>query len=851
MAKELKSKDLKYYVGKEIIARLTTFPGKEEDENETKCLIYPIWEKNGNNWELIDRSDFGYYKTILVYLTGGVKACNFIRDMGEIVNIRINRTNPNNQEHLQLQEDIKGNLACNMRYSKERGERGSQIWIEEFKERSNFYQIVPCKMQFEDLKNSHHFVPDEEIYTNEILIQCEGSSFIYGPFKYDWDDDEITVSAPEANDYYIKHYDVDIIDETYDITDERNNIRYSLVLRDYLNSEEHQGMSDWLTDDELFEYFADELRKCQYPDEQIELVRTLGSSKSLDMRKVRIRQQLNKITNNKKCVKELFQAVINDDDMRKTFLDNIPNDHDLFKTNNIYMEDMSRKNEDLKIKNEELASENDRLTEENADLTKEVNNLTKQNTELSAKQNEAEKIILPDPDMEAKIEKLNEEKQDLERKLKLQGEYDEILKEKEDLAAECKEYESKLEQIKGAIGKSVEDLSSEVNMIQQHINSELMQRVLNNINEKDTESTKIFDEKLLKELSADEIIDRVKNYLDKSGREVSKNEVINYLTCISQGFITTFAGEPGTGKTSLCGLIGRALGLVREDDSNRMAEVSVERGWTSVKDFIGYYNPLTRRMEKSNIEMFNALNTLDQERPLDNVAPYFVLLDEANLSPIEHYWANFLKFCDEDSGISRTLNLGGQYDYFVPKQLRFLSTVNFDHTTEALSPRFLDRSWIITLNAKENIKPTAALPVDTTVVSYASLIKAFSDDKEDVEQENDNYLKSKNKWKQIKDIFKDHHLSIMPRNQKMVENYIKIASRYMQTSQMTNNKYPAIDYAVAQKILPLINGFGDDYQNLIEEMLRECDDMPLTYEHLQRIERNAKNNMGYYQFFAR
>ena len=80
-------------------------------------------------------------------------------------------------------------------------------------------------------------------------------------------------------------------------------------------------------------------------------------------------------------------------------------------------------------------------------------------------------------------------------------------------------------------------------------------------------------------------------------------------------------------------------------------------------------------------------------------------------------------------------------------------------------------------------------------------------------------------------------------------NYIRTASQYMQSSM--DNKYVAADYAVAQKILPLINGMGNDYQKLIEKLLNGCSDMPLTNYHLQRIKRNADNNMGYYQFFAR
>lgn len=838
-------KDVSKYVGKDIIARLGLF---RDDPEDTQCLVYPLFVKNGSHWDPILRSDFGSYKNIQVNLVHRQEAGDFIEDMGEIVNIRINgRKVQTAANHLELQPDNKGNEHCYMGYYPKLGERGSNIWIEQFKEGSSFCQIVQCGMQFEKLKQTHRFISDTEIYTSQILIECEDDYCEYGPFNYFKENGEITVSADELNDKFIKAYD---IEETYDIPDEYNNKRYSLVLKDDLVNTSVLKKIDWLTDNEMFEYFANMLHKCQYPDDQIEFVRNLCSEQTNSLaleRRVRLNSMLDQLIDNKKCVNSLFQVVMNDENMKQQFLENVPHDDAFFK-DNIYTEQMSRKNKELETKNDELISENNKLQADNKDLNEKIINLEKQKTDLQIQKFEAEKIVVHDAEADAKIAKLSEENKELTAKLRLQGEYDEILEQKELIESEYENYKSKLDQVRDAIEKSVKDLSNEANVIAQHVNAELLQNVLDKIGE-NNETIRIFDKELLEDLTTEDIIDKVKTYLDDSGREISRNDIINYLTCITQGFITTFAGEPGTGKTSLCGLIGRALGLVREDENNRMAEVSVERGWTSVKDFIGYYNPLTRRMEKSNIEMFNVLNTLDYERQDDNNAPYFVLLDEANLSPIEHYWANFLRFCDEDSGITRTLNLGGQHNYYIPSHLRFLTTVNFDHTTEALSPRFLDRSWIITLRAEENIKPTKTLPSNDKIVSYNSLLHAFKRYNDQNEIENDNFLRSNKKWEQIRDIFKDNHFSIMPRNQKMVENYIKTASQYMQTS-MTN-KYVAIDYAIAQKILPLINGIGNDYQKLIDKLLIECEDMPLTVYHLQRIKRNADNNMGYYQFFAR
>ena len=139
------------------------------------------------------------------------------------------------------------------------------------------------------------------------------------------------------------------------------------------------------------------------------------------------------------------------------------------------------------------------------------------------------------------------------------------------------------------------------------------------------------------------------------------NDIINMYICITQSFLTIFAGNPGSGKTSICNIIANSLGLNRALDENnsdimRFIPVSVERGWSSKRDLIGYYNPLTKKYDKSNGKIYDALRVLDNEK--DNSSfPMLVLLDEANLSPIEYYWAEFMRIADRESLIDKCLSL--------------------------------------------------------------------------------------------------------------------------------------------------------------------------------------------------
>ncbi len=345
----------------------------------------------------------------------------------------------------------------------------------------------------------------------------------------------------------------------------------------------------------------------------------------------------------------------------------------------------------------------------------------------------------------------------------------------------------------------------------------------------------------------DELVDRLFDVVaEQSGRSYSRNDVINFYICLTQGYITTFAGMPGTGKTSLCRLLAKGLGLDLPG-SQRFVEVSVERGWASFRDYIGYYNPLTRTEERSNQEVFEALARLTDEQGANpsDVAPYMLLLDEANLSPIEHYWAPFLRACDSFDAQPTVLPIGGNRSLVLPEHARFVATVNYDHTTEELSPRFLDRSWVIMLDPDEILDPEDTPSQSSTItgmVSYADLVDTFGR-RQDVtmgaslEEVFTNTLK----------VCAAHRHPISPRSQAMMRGYIGAASDLMENP--VAERFDPVDFAIAQKVLPGISGPREVCEDLLDDLSSVCAQLP----HALRIIENMKSageNSGYYQFFA-
>ena len=338
-----------------------------------------------------------------------------------------------------------------------------------------------------------------------------------------------------------------------------------------------------------------------------------------------------------------------------------------------------------------------------------------------------------------------------------------------------------------------------------------------------------------------QIISTVAQYLKRNGRTIANSDIANYLVCITQGFITTFAGKPGSGKTSLCNLLAESLGLKTSGKNTHFVDVSVARGWSSHKDFIGFYNPITESIVKTNEDVYDAL-MLSMKEDSAEAPPMLIMLDEANLSPLEHYWSAFLKNSDFDFKSNRKIHIGSDKPIQIPEHLRFLATINHDHTTEELSPRFLDRSWVVILDTpveEFTNKQEANLP-QCDAVPYSLLQKAFGAGAFDGPSES-----LMDKWNKVREEFKELQLNVMGRSFNMVMNYVCAAKHYM-ASETT-----ALDYAIAQKVLPQLSVYGSEYKQRIEKAAKQCNNLSLIrcYKILSDIAKSS--NIDVYQFFSR
>lgn len=361
--------------------------------------------------------------------------------------------------------------------------------------------------------------------------------------------------------------------------------------------------------------------------------------------------------------------------------------------------------------------------------------------------------------------------------------------------------------------------------------------------DKDIKEEKVLEiPNLCDDLSAEQIVSILLKKMNEAGRSINKDDAYNYLISVSQNYITVFAGEPGTGKTSLCKLLAKSLGLY--DD--RFAEILVERGWTSSKDLIGYYNPLTKEIEETQPAFSSCMKQLTRENAENIVkAPYFVLLDEANLSPIEYYWSHFNYFADDPSKQKITYSDGTEYSFGT--ELRFLATINYDQTTADLSPRFLDRAWVISMGAVPVDAIVSSLSNDTMVsngtevISLDVLNKLF--DWKNVKDKKMNQI-TKTRLDRIIDKMREGNHTISPRSIHAITHYYLVAEGYM------SSKEVALDFAISQKILPCISGNGKQYGEFLKDLMNICKENQLNKSANIIAKIIEKSEHEFYGFFS-
>lgn len=341
-----------------------------------------------------------------------------------------------------------------------------------------------------------------------------------------------------------------------------------------------------------------------------------------------------------------------------------------------------------------------------------------------------------------------------------------------------------------------------------------------------------------------QVIQSMIGKFDDNGRSFSFEEMANLLITVQQSFLTVFKGRPGSGKTSTAIRLAKAYGLQRDDyDYNNFLNIPVSRGWVSSRDLIGFYNSLKDCYQPSKAGLYQFLRNNDYSK--SEQALRLVLLDEANLSPIEHYWSDFLAMCDHESK-NRPLDTGmpnEQRFLKVTPNIRFMATINNDHTTEPLSPRLCDRVPVISMDIQH--MPTE-LSFGSLIFDGAipfPLLESFFGLPCEYEEGESLMLSGCYDILEASELGYGSPVMISSRKRNAIRAYHEVACRYME-------RQCAADFALSQHAIPLINGHGKPFKARLEKLREHAEQNNLvrTANLIDDILANGDAYAGSYAF---
>ncbi len=118
----------------------------------------------------------------------------------------------------------------------------------------------------------------------------------------------------------------------------------------------------------------------------------------------------------------------------------------------------------------------------------------------------------------------------------------------------------------------------------------------------------------------------------------TRKDIKAFIAGLSASHFAILQGMSGTGKTSLPRVFAKAI-------FGEVNVVPVESSWRDRNELLGYYNDFSKKFtaKEFTCSLYKA-NTASYKR-----VPYFIVLDEMNLSRVEYYFADFLSILEKPS----------------------------------------------------------------------------------------------------------------------------------------------------------------------------------------------------------
>ena len=190
------------------------------------------------------------------------------------------------------------------------------------------------------------------------------------------------------------------------------------------------------------------------------------------------------------------------------------------------------------------------------------------------------------------------------------------------------------------------------------------------------------------------------NHINETGLLYSPSLIKRFAFSLMAKRFLILSGLAGSGKTQLALAFAKAL---VEDKEKQMCVVSVGADWTNREPLLGYPNALRPgeyiKPENGVLDLL-----IEANKPQNASKPFFLILDEMNMSYVERYFADFLSAMESHEAIALWKECNNENESCecevperigLPDNLFIIGTINVDETTYMFSPKVLDRANVI------------------------------------------------------------------------------------------------------------------------------------------------------------
>ena len=340
-----------------------------------------------------------------------------------------------------------------------------------------------------------------------------------------------------------------------------------------------------------------------------------------------------------------------------------------------------------------------------------------------------------------------------------------------------------------------------------------------------------------------ELIEHILRYVRSRGYNYPERLVKSYYISLKTKPFVILTGYSGMGKTALTRLFAEA---VSENVEEQYLRIAVQPNWLDDRHLLGFYNPLTGRYVSTPFLDFllRAVENPDK--------PYFLCLDEMNLSRVEYYFSRFISAMES---LDRVIYLHGfsggvktEDGRIIPPRVRmphnlYISgTINIDEASYSLTPKLIDRANVIEFH-NVDVWSEEAEDYDKRIKLSISTLKGFKGELSPRER----------KWvldtlREINDMTARYGFPISQRVKRETLSYIA-NSRGIYSEDPEENLRVAMDLQVKQRVLTKISG-AEPIRPLLEDLIGYFEGrLPISAEKVERM-LVTLDEYGFTSFYA-